>query len=71
MSWANTPIVPPPETMTKREAFAMAAMQGILSGEHCKKGDATKDAAESFFRRAAYQSVAIADALIAELEKQK
>lgn len=67
MSWANTPIVPPPETMTKREAFAMAAMQGILA----TPADDFEDDIEATPEGLASFAVECADALIAELEKQK
>ncbi len=43
--------------MTKREAFAMAAMQGLLA-------DGTMDTAKQLAQEAAH----IADAMIAELE---
>ena len=45
--------------LTKREQFAMSAMQGILSGGHYSYADAASDA------------VAYANALLAELERVK
>ena len=50
--------------LTKREAFAMAAMQGILAGpeavtEACAPGDIARYAAQA------------ADALLAELAKER
>lgn len=50
--------------LTKREYFAVSAMQGELSGEHSQKSWANeKDLAE--------RSVLIADALINELNKRR
>lgn len=55
--------------LTKREQFAMAAMQGLLSGVH---GDSSLyDAAPEWVRNISEASVEFADALLAELEKSK
>ncbi|WDI91946.1 hypothetical protein [Xanthomonas campestris] len=54
------------ETMTKREAFAMAAMQGYCGAP----GDSFRRDADVSFRGMAEMSVKQANALLAELEKR-
>lgn len=55
--------------LSKREMFAMTAMQGLLSGVH---GDSSLyDAAPEWVRNISEASVEFADALLAELEKSK
>lgn len=55
--------------LTKREMFAMTAMQGLLSGVH---GDSSLyDAAPEWVRNISEASAEFADALLAELEKSK
>ena len=55
--------------LTKREQFAMAAMQGLLSG---KNGDADLyESAPDWVRNVSEASVEFADALLAELERTK
>ncbi len=55
--------------LTKREMFAMAAMQGLLSGTD---GDsALFDNAPEWVRNIAEASVEFSDALLAELERTK
>lgn len=56
------------EGMTLRQYYAGLAMQGTLAGRKSRIGDQSKDAqkTEWFAERA----VMLADALIAELEKQ-
>jgi hypothetical protein len=49
--------------LTKREAFAMAAMQGMLANTDFEK------IIEKFGYTVSYHSVSIADALLKELEK--
>ena len=54
---------------TKREQFAMAAMQGLLSGQN---GDADLyESAPDWVRNVSEASIEFADALLAELEKAK
>lgn len=55
--------------LTKREMFAMTAMQGLLSGVH---GDSSLyDAAPEWVRNISEASIEFADALLAELERTK
>lgn len=54
--------------LTKREQFAMAAMQGLLAGVH---GDSDLyDTAPEWVRSIAEASVEFSDALLAELDKK-
>lgn len=59
--------------LTKREQFAMAAMQGILASEYygdfCNDGN--KHTGNTRQSGAAASAVAHADALLAELERTK
>ena len=67
----NTPLqfVPSPQPLTKREQFAMAAMQGILANESMR---VRLEANNGMYASVglAEQSVIAADALIAELNKK-
>ena len=55
--------------LTKREQFAMAAMQGLLSGQN---GSANLyESAPDWVRNVSEASVEFADALLAELERTK
>ena len=55
--------------LTKREQFAMAAMQGILSGA---MGDsALHETPEEWVKDVVESSAEFADALLAELERSK
>ena len=55
--------------LSKREQFAMSAMQGLLSGQN---GDADLyESAPDWVRNVSEASVEFADALLAELEKAK
>ena len=54
--------------LTKREAFAMAAMQNILSHYNPYEQD---DFDSSDYESAATQAVGLADALLKELDKQE
>ena len=55
--------------LTKREQFAMAAMQGILAGVN---GDSVLyESAPEWVKNIAEASVEFADALLAELERTK
>ena len=51
--------------MTKREAFAMAAMQGMIASGIC-----TPPQDETIHHMTSMASVSYADALLAELEKE-
>ena len=51
--------------LTKREMFAMHAMQGLLSSASDDNGEWTNDGAENVAKEAVY----FADALLEELEK--
>lgn len=62
----DTPIRYLDVSLTKRERFAMAAMQGLLAGPQC---DTIKQANGDFDETLAKWSVDAADALIAELGK--
>lgn len=55
--------------LTKREAFAMAAMQGLLARDDCRPGDSSRDAAEHHLCAVAGKAVRHANALLAELER--
>ncbi len=63
---------PGPMGLTKREAFAMAAMQAIIStGEAGDKADYTGTSEGTWGETVAINAVAYADALLAKLEKEK
>ena len=54
-------------TMTKREAFAMAAMQGLLANSTARNTDKSKPDSQAM----AEASIVLADALLAALQEQK
>lgn len=56
--------------LTKREHFAALAMQGLLSDKaNMEHAYAHMNSGETMYERIAKQSTAMADALLAELEK--
>jgi hypothetical protein len=54
--------------LTKREAFALAAMQALLSRDTAKPRDASSEAMDEFVRLGATYALKHADALLAALQ---
>lgn len=75
--WSMSPQAPESWTfmglkggLTKREFFAVMAMQGFCSGEFCAYGPEAHAAEMAEAKELAKKAVLCADALLAELEKK-